>query len=188
MKKILFLLLALTTSITYCFSQGVAIDKTEEDGSRVIGTYYSFVRYVGHISLAYFNIPSECEKWQLSLTLGWMGEKPDQMSIGRKLLIKTDSGKVIELENNEEIGPIDYEFEGLSTAGFEEYSITPSYWLSEEQIKELCSSNVVKIRVETNSGTLDKEVKPKSFRKVINSEYEAICAAKSKGTGVYDNF
>lgn len=187
MKKSLLLLLTIILSTAYGYAQKVNKDKTEEDGSRVIlSESYNMYRKMNSAAgfyLAYVRSSTGTEEWSFEVTLN---EGKIIMDRGRKFLIKTDSGKIIELENDKEIGPADYDY-NVTRYGTD-YYIKPSYILTEDQIKELYTSNIVKIRIETNGGSFDREIKPKKFAKAVKEMYDAINTAKSKETSVYDNF
>ncbi len=186
MRKILFIFIVLFT-YTATYAQKVSIDKMENDGSRVITSeasnlYRKLVSAAG-FHLSYVLLSSGNEFWYIQLTLN---EGKYTMDKGRKLLIKTDKDEIIELENYKVIGPADYEY-NVTRYGTD-YYIKPGYNISEEQIKQLCSSNVVKIRIETNIENIDREIKPKKFAKAIKEMYDAICKAKSQSKTVYDGF
>lgn len=187
MKKI-FLLLVFLMSSTFSFAQNVSKDKTEEDGSRVIlslvQNLYSKWSTAAAFYLAYMRSANGSEEWSLEIILN---EGKDTIDKGRKMLIKTEDGEMFVLENNKEIGPADYEFE-VTRHGYTIYYLRPSYLLSEEQLRKLCSSNIIKIRIETDNSSFDRDINPKKFSKAINKMYQAINSAKSVENTIYDDF
>ena len=187
MKQYIILLVLVLASISNVFAQKINKDKMEEDGSRVIlsESYNLYTKWTSAAGfyLAYIKNSSDSEEWSFEITLN---EGKLTMGRGRNLLIKTDKGDVFELENDKEIGPSDYDY-NVSSSGTD-YYVKPSYILSEKQIKELLDSNIIKIRIETNGGSIDRDIKPKKFTKALKEMYEAICLAKTKTNTVYDNF
>lgn len=186
MRKILVLLSIIACSIN-CFAQEVYMDKAELDGSRFIRSkafnMYSAWMSAAGFCLIYQRTSSGSEFWSLEVTLN---EGLHTIEVGRKMLIKTDSGDIFEFENNKYIGPADYEY-SVTDLGTN-YYLLPSYPITEEQIVKLCSSKVTKVRFETDSGTFDRDIKSKKFKKALSEMYESIVAAKSRKNTVYDGF
>lgn len=186
-KYILFLILVLANVYNGFAQQNVSKDKMEEDGSRVIlsksyNLYTKLTSAAGYY-LAYVKNASGSEEWSFEITLN---EGKLTIERGRKLLIKTDNGNIMELENNKEIGRSDYDY-NVSKYGTS-YYISPSYIITEEQLNELLRSNIIKVRIETNGGSIDRDIKPKKFAKSLKEMYEAICTAKTKAHTIYDDF
>lgn len=95
-------------SITSAYAQ-INKDKVEEDGSRVIlsdsKNLYRKMASAAGFYLAYVLDAQGNEEWSLEVKLN---EGKYQIAVGRKLLIKSDDGSVMELQNSKEIGPADY--------------------------------------------------------------------------------
>ena len=186
MKKSFMLLFLAFISITSAYAQ-INKDKVEEDGSRVIlsdsKNLYRKMASAAGFYLAYVLDAQGNEEWSLEVKLN---EGKSQIAVGRKLLIKSDDGSVMELQNSKEIGPADYTY-NVTRYGTD-YYVRPSYILTEAQLKTLINSKVIKIRIETDSDMFDREIKSAKFQKNLKEMYDAICAQKQKSNNVYDGF
>lgn len=175
-------------------SQNVKTDKySVEDSTRIIMSHSKNL-YSEWASGASFSVEygksGNTEVWSIGLCLN---EGKRVIDKGRKLLLKFDDGSIIELENNTEIGPGDYEYE-VSKYGTN-YYVYPSYNITEEQIQKIIDGNVIKVRIEDNVGYLDREIKGKKKKSVksrmsedIKELYDNVKAASQQGKSIYDNF
>lgn len=186
MKKLLFFMLGLFFYSTSVFSQ-IAVDKVEEDGSRyIIATSELLYRgwdYSAGFRLSYIELPDSDPIYTLSVNLN---EGKMQFDKGRKLLLKFKDDSILELENIEEIGPGDYEFE-VTSAGTNYYTF-PKYKITEEDIEKIIAGQVVKIRVENNIEFFDREIKKNRVSKGLKSMYDAIKAKRETKNDVYQGF
>ena len=176
------------------FSQNVKADKyTVEDSTRVIISHSKNL-YSEWASGASFSVEycqtNNSELWFLSLCLN---EGKRTIDKGRKMLLKFEDGSIIELENCEEIGIADYEYEVTSYGT--NYYVYPSYTITEEQIQKIINGNVIKVRIEINTGYLDREIKGKKKKSVkgrmsedMKEIYDNVKAASLQKKSIYDDF
>lgn len=185
MKKLLFLAVCLF-STTIAFSQ-ISADKVEEDGSRWIVTDNTNL-YTGWSHAAAFNLSYSLkvngeETYEITLCLN---EGKMQFERGRKLLIKFKDGSMMELKNNQKIGPADYEYE-TSSFGTSYYTF-PQYSITEEEIQKIIDGVAIKIRIENDVEFFDRDIKKNKFSKGMKTAYEAIKAKKGTKNDVYEGF
>lgn len=182
MKKILIIAVCMIfSSVSYA---QVSIDKLEKDGSRVIISkyhqLYTKLTTAASFGLEYIEYPDGKSFYFLSLTLN-----EGQLTIdeGRKLLIKFNDDSTMELENSKKIGIADYE------AGYKGSKLfSPKYIITEEQIHKIIDSNVVKIRIETDTDFKDRNISNNTLSKNLKKFYEGIKKAKSVPNNIYEGF
>lgn len=194
MKKNFIMVFAGLLFANIGLSQNVKADKySVEDSTRIIMSHSKNL-YSEWASGASFSVEygksGNIEIWSIGLCLN---EGKRVIDKGRKLLLKFDDGSIIELKNNTEIGPGDYEYE-VSKYGTN-YYVYPSYNITEEQIQKIIDGNVIKVRIEDNIGYLDREIKGKKKKSVksrmsedMKELYENVKAASQQGKSIYDNF
>lgn len=186
MKKILFLMFAVLLCAN-TFAQ-VNIDKTNEDGTRIVSSHaeniYTNWTNAAAIRLNYYYIPEDdYGHFEISITFN---EAKMTIDEGRKLLLKKKDGSIIELVNNTEIGVADYDYE--VTKYGTNYYVRPDYMVTEAQIKEIIDGDIVKIRVETNLGYFDRDIKKNKLSKGLEKQYQAVLGAIAEEKTVYDGF
>lgn len=101
------------------------------------------------------------------------------------LLLKLGNGELIELKSNK-VGykDMDYVYTGIGSTVF----TTALYEITEEQIEEIISNDVSKIRVQWDGGTFDKDIKKKKMSKLFEKAYPAILTVLKEQKSLYDNF
>ncbi len=103
------------------------------------------------------------------------------------MLIKLSDGEIITLENEKEIGPLDYETFFLSNRII--YVVQPCYYLSKENILSIIEKGIVKIRIETNIDVKDRTEKDcKRFNKLLAKGYNNIVEALKIKKDLYSDF
>lgn len=162
-------------------------DKMYNDGSRAIlsESYNLYRKFTSAASwyLACIISKNGDEQYSLEVTLN---EGKQQINKGRKLLLKSKDNKIIELVNSTKIGPADYTY-NVTRYGTS-YYVKPSYDISEEDIKKLLKADIIKIRIETDFGYIDKDIKATKFKENLEKMYNAIIEAKKKPNDIYDGF
>jgi hypothetical protein len=185
MKKFILLTLCFVTC-SIAFAQ-IDVDKVEDDGSRlIVGEYYNL--YTGLTNTASFKLSCNIlvngeETYNIILCLN---EGKMQFNEGRKLLIKFKDGSVMELKNNKEIGPADYEIvQPLKSVHYITY---PRYSVTEEEIQKIIDGEVVKVRIENNIDFIDRNIKKNKFSDGIKKSFAAIKAKKETQNDLYEGF
>lgn len=186
MKRLLIYALCLFASYS-SFAQ-ISIDKVIEDGSRIIvSDYYNIYSERSSAAAAcveYIVLPkNNFEHYEISFALN---EGKMQFDEGRKLLLKFKDGSVMELSNTKVIGPTDYEY--TASKYVTNYYTYPSYEVTEEQLKQIISGEVVKVRIENNIEYFDRKIKRNKFSKAIQKSYEAILSKKKVKNDIYTDF
>lgn len=144
-------MLVLITGCGFCFSQGIAIDTTTADGTRVISTEFYSLDTGGNtpikFNLGYIIAHPNIELWFFEVRLSEL----HTISPKSKLLFKTESDEILELNSVGGVSSTDYKYT-ITAFGSKEYYIKPYYSISANQIKGLCTSRIVRIRIETDDG------------------------------------
>lgn len=175
MKKRLLLTFLLISSL--CIqAQKVFIDKVDSEGKRFIATSPR------GFSLACFAKGSDTT-WALTY---YLGEKRE-IDRGRKMLIKLTDGQIITLENDNQIGPLDYET--FFYSGSLHYVVQPMYKISKKDIMSIIQKGIIKIRIETNIDVQDRIEKDcKRFTKLFTKAYKNITKSLRTKMTLYSNF
>lgn len=186
MKKIITILLLAITFISNSNAQ-INMDKMYEDGSRAIlsNPYYLYRKFSTAAScyLACIIGRNGNEQYFLTVTLN---EGKKQIDKGRKLLFKSKDGKIIKLANSKKIGPSDYTYNVTRSGTY--YYVTPSYYASTENIESLLNADIIKVRIETDFGYIDRDIKSKKFKEKLGKMYNAVLEAKKKPYNLYEGF
>lgn len=104
---------------------------------------------------------------------------------GSLLLLKLGDGTTMELHSNH-IGPSDYTYNVTKYGTV--YYVWPIYEITEDQIQQIVNFDVVKIRVQFDGGTFDRDIKKGKLSKLFSKAYPAIKSALEQTKSVYDNF
>lgn len=176
----------------------IETDKQHEEGYRFISTKSVSFADTGVRSLVYPKICSLekyiwTDKVSYTLTFDITRYAETHISKGSKLLLKLDDGSVIELKlelskNHKEVRN---KVHASSTGLY--YTCYPSYVLSETQLLKITSQEVVKIRmeVETGEGYVDvstDNTKGLYFSDTLRECYDAIAEKEKQSNGLYDGF
>ena len=181
MKKTLLLLLLLTA---FCpsFANKIIVDKVE-NGLRFVQT-----KPTSHVFAVWETLTDGGIELQCYQNMNIKEIKLYHLVIyhyfdieeGSRLLLKMENDSIMELRSMLHSFTIDRSFT---------YTI---YSVSEEQLQELMNNNVVKIRVETESGNKDSKVYGKMFSKTIAKDYklieETLLKEVPKEKTFYDDF
>jgi len=184
--KRLYILITFTLFISLMgYSQKITYDKTDEEGSRVILTSEESI-YTGWTNSAALNMGvvtyGKNNADSLLVIFLTLNEGILQFEKGRKLLLKCQNGDIIELQNTREIGAGDYKSNVTSSGTSPQYSVT------EEQIQKIIDGNIVKIRIETNTGELDRDIKKNKFSKAVANDYPFLKERLKKQKRITDGF
>ena len=152
-------------------------DKVEEDGSRTIiakseKSLYNYLLWNAQLGLTY-HIDTNGDAYLLYIRFNEI--EADNIDNGRKLLAKLNDDSVVELRvfgktwNNSD-------------------DIMYSYALTLSEIFMLINGEVTKIRVETNSGYFDRNIKKNRFSEGLKSAYDAIQQRLIIKNDIYNGF
>lgn len=185
MKQLIFTLCLL---FPYCVNAQIGMDKVEDDGRRFIMSetmsLYTGLTNGGSFFLGYSLFNNTDEYYYLSLILN---EGKTDIDRGRKLLIKLKDGTSMELSNTKEIGPENYDLR-TNVNGRLFYLTSPSYSISENELKRLIEGEAIKVRVETNVDFFDRDIKKNKLSKGLKTAYEAIQKKKITKNELYEGF
>lgn len=189
MKRLYILITFMFLISLMGYSQKIIYDKTDEQGSRIILTsdedIYTGWTHAAALSMAVVTYGKNNAEllFYIDLTLN---EGIFQFAKGRKLLLKCQNGDIIELQNTKEIGAGDYKFNVTSSGTY--YYTSPNYSVTEEQIQKIIDDNIVKIRIETDTGELDRDIKKNNFSKAVANDYQFLKERLKEQKSVYDGF
>lgn len=158
MKNVLIALLLLLIS-TASYSQTIAFDKAEQDGSRKVGSTELFVRngFTDKSPFYYRIITISRQKTvQYFLDIHINGDVPYSLKEGSLLLIKTSTNKILESKN---IIP------EYKTFDIPHNNIYGRYPFNESEITEIIKG-IVKIRIEAPLKTIDIEYSSKKTKQI----------------------
>ncbi len=181
----------------------VETDKQYEDGRRHISTKSVSFANTGMRGKVY---PTICwlrkSIWDngtsYTLVFDIIREGKTLIGEGSRLLLKFDDDSIIELTINNKVDELSNEPNvGRSVFGggmvYTYYTCHPSYSLTEQQIRKIISQEVVKIRMEINTGEGYVDVgtdntKGLYFSDTLRECYNAIAEKEKQSNGLYDGF
>lgn len=181
----------------------VETDKQYEDGRRHISTKSVSFANTGMRGKVY---PTICwlrkSIWDngtsYTLVFDITREEKTLIGEGSRLLLKFDDDSIIELTINNKVDGLSNEPNvGRSVYGggmvYTYYTCHPSYSLTEQQIQKIISQEVVKIRMEINTGEGYVDVgtdntKGLYFSDTLRECYNAIAEKEKQSNGLHDGF
>lgn len=182
MKIILTSILFLLISSSHLYSQGIYRDEVDVLGKRTIITDEGSFANNQSVGISYI-INSVDTTIFLNFTL----EDRGILEEGRKLLIKFKDDSILELENI--IGQTARILPGrIGMLGGPVWGLRPRYVLTQKQLDELCTKEVVKLRFEQNDDVLDYKIRRNKFTKILHKCREAILHADEARKEIYNNF
>lgn len=184
MKKILTLITVLLTLIPI-HAQKISLDKVKE-GCRYIETKRTPHTFMVLKTLTDGAISLSCtekagiKQYYLVIYYYFV----EEIEEGGQLLLKMENDSIIELQSGSHsttfMGTLG--FPSTPTITFAQYPIL------EEQLQEIINNTVVKIRVETLTGSIDSKTYGKKFSKTIAKDYELIEETLKQERTIYDDF
>lgn len=183
--KILLLLSLLLGTIS--INAQVSVDKTEDDGSRlIISQNYNI--YTGWTNAASANVAYVCYNdstkshfYFINLTLN--EDLSSDLDKGRKLLIKLGDESIITLTTD-----LPLDIFSSTRNSFGDRLIHPQYSIDEATLKKIINGNATKLRIETNLGYLDRVIKKNKFSEALKKGYENIQKALKVKNDIYSGF
>lgn len=183
MKRFLITtLLALFAILSYGQSIGY---RNDTDESLTVGTNYSIRGRQLGVSLNYgLNKSTKEERWLLDFILYSRNERL-RVDQGAKLLIRTFSGSVIELKQNQSCYDIkrdtEYPYKSIRDYDTTDYLVYPDYFIDGKDLQTLMKEGIQKMRFETTKGMKDLLWEKDVFGEVILSEYNLILGKSDFG-------
>ena len=174
-KLLLTTLVAFLATLSYGQSIGY---RNDTDESLAVGTNYSIRGRQLGVSLNYgLNKSTKEERWLLDFIL-YSRNEPLRIDQGSRLLIRTFSGTVIELKQNQSCYDIkhetDYPYKSTSNYDVKDYLVYPDYFIDGKDLQALMKEGIQKMRFETTKGMKDLQWDKDVFGEVILSEYNLI--------------
>lgn len=181
----------------------VETDKQYEDGRRHISTKGVSFAITGMRGKVYPTICWLCKSiWDngtsYTLVFDITREEKTLIGEGSRLLLKFDDDSIIELTINNKVDGLSNEPNvGRSVYGggmvYTYYTCHPSYSLTEQQIQKIISQEVVKIRMEINTGEGYVDVgtdntKGLYFSDTLRECFNAIAEKEKQSNGLHDGF
>lgn len=181
----------------------IVTDKQREEGRRHISTNGVSFANTGMRSRVFptaFSLHKSIGDNRQSYTLTFEITREGKTFIGEgsKLLLKFDDGSITELTIKKKIDELSNSpHVGSSVYGgghvYTYYTCNPSYDLTESQIQKIISQEVVKIRMEINTGEGYVDVSTDNtkglyFSDTLRECYNAIAEKEKQSNGLHDGF
>ena len=161
----------------------ITVNQEQLDGSHVV-IASEFNAYFGFSTGANMNLAAVvsdvdgvkiCQYFlQMKLSEGYTS-----INKGDKLLIKLDDNEVLELEATD-----NFRYDAFTNF------TTPQYYISEQQLLQMASNDVVKLRIQTGEDFLDRAIVKGKVSKGIKESMPLVktCLENSKGKNLYSDF
>ena len=184
MKKYLLALVLLSVSILNAGAVKIESDVVNSDGTRTIFVT-AFNIYTGMTNAAAAQVSvmevdfngKSIPNYFIKL---FLNEGIFEIKKGSKLLIKLENDEVIELEA---FYDVDKDLRMIRSG-----SVEPSYNISEENLLKLSTGKAIKIRIETEAGILDRQIKGNKLSKGILESATLINKALKDKKNIYSDF
>lgn len=181
-KLIITVLAALSTTLSYGQTIGY---RNESNNSLTIGTNYSVMGRELGVSLNYYlNKSTKEERWLLCFIL-YSRNEPLSIDQGAELLIRTFSGTVIELKQNDNCYDIkrerDYPYQASGNYNVIDYLVYPGYFIDGKSVQILMKEGIQKMRFETTKGIRDLKWNKDVYGGIITSEYNLVLGKSDFG-------
>jgi len=166
-KKALILSIILIATLIQVSAQTLTQNETDEfTGSTVKHSSWETLNASMKYT-AYFRISKINDFYYFDLKMA-IGSTVFSIDKDQEIMFKLSNGKIIKIPN------LEYTItcEGCGARGYVGsgiQGIQVSYNLTSEQIKELKNNSIVKIRIYTNIGYVENNLKPKYYQKILNS-------------------
>lgn len=189
-KSLLSIMLFLSISFSALAQNGkLYIDTIDKEGTRCVGTYYYYIMK-GFTDTAAVGLSIMAEV-STTETHYFLSVKMNNVTFPKEgvFLIKTSKGEIIELsqlQNKYKTEDIHY----VPNHGF--FQTGTGLYLVDENILELLHKDgISKIRIQTSSGLIDREYKPKQtekYKKDFDKMYSLIKKTLSQKKDIYTDF
>ena len=162
------------------YSQKIEFDKIEGD-KRFIFCSHQSIRDFKDQTVLYVALYASQFKDQTFYDLNIKAVQQTGITIpkGSELLIKLMDDSVITLKAQMDYSDKIGEVKNAGGYVFTQYTVTPSYQITPEQIELICNG-VKKIRIKNELEPIDKEFKKDKIGKIITKEYKLLKDALSK--------
>lgn len=184
MKKILFSLLFLSISILNVKAVKIESDVVNSDGTRTIFAtpfnIYTGMTNAAAAQVSVMEVDFNGERIPNYFIKLFLNEGDFEIKKGSKLLIKLENNEVIELEAFYDIVK---DLKMLRSG-----SVEPSYNISKADLSKLSTGKAVKIRIETEAGVIDRQIKGNKFSKGALESATIITKALKDKKDIYSDF
>ncbi len=170
---VLFLLSATCCSAQYITSQGNYLEGTSYISTSRVQAFNSKNRYLGSatLSMDYISLSSHSYSMKggehFTIQINYF-----ERNVGQTILLKTEDGKVIE----------------LNTYSVQRDPFVQVYWLKEWQINDIIKGKIVKIRIKTIDGYVDRDITGNTFSNAVNRCYSLLRETRTKALKSSRNF
>ena len=166
MNKRFFLTMIFTLGISFqIISQELVVNKIDDfTGNTVKRTSWETLNMTMKFT-AYFRISKINDNYYFNLKMMLGGGSVFSIGEGQEFMFKLSNGEIIKLPN------LEYAITctGCGAKGFsgsQAQGIQVSYRIMPEQIEKLKNNPAIKIRIYTNDGYVENDLKPKYYKKV----------------------
>lgn len=170
-------------------AQQIAQDVAEPGGLRIISTTLETCRNASDKVVLSIGLTSYT-KQNTTFTLNIKATATTPITIPKRsaLLIKTFNGTIIELYSTNTADGCVRDVHNINGFVFSDYSATPSYDITLEQIHTIANEGLSKIRIQTSTSTIDKEYKKDKAGKVIRTDLTILKDALHINKDFHDGF
>lgn len=188
MKKFLFLLFALSATLGVN-AQKIIGDNTK-DGLRYIGTDAQVCRNFKDKLVLSASLSASVFKGKTTFNFvpNLTYTSPCETPKNGKLLIKLFDDSVIELTTAAGDKQTVRDVHNINGMVYSDYTMRPLYEITEDQLQQIISKGVKKIRIETSPIIYDNEFKKDKIGKALGDRYELLKQALSATHSFSDGF
>lgn len=182
--KRFFLFIFILISCCSTFAQSVDKDETDMNGNRTIITDEDEFDEDNTIGLKYTILASS--KNDTIISICFTIEDWGNMEKGRKLLLKFQDNSIMELTNS--VDEFRHPLAGHLSMFGPAMGIQPQFIVTKQQLDDIISKKVVKLRFEQADDTIDIKVKKNKVSKILSECLSSIQKISGKEKNLYEGF
>lgn len=176
---------------TFASAQKVDYDVTE-DGIRIVTTDLQTCRSMKDKIVLNVGVSAaigiERKDTILSVLVELTSNTPIKVLKDGLMLIKLQDNTVLQLKSNAEKEDQIGKLSNVNGFTFKTYSITCYFDATREQLEEIASKGVIKVRIDTKPDMYDKEFKKDQVGKAISARLPLLLDKISKSNSITDGF